>query len=299
MGGGGPRVKAHLWLGEYHPAGLFSHQVPPHIPPGERMGPQFTPAESKVRPIFFSKISLCKDHHYYGQLQKQPLLPNQLAPYSMVAFVRRNTVYSKDRRMKVSARRLITFCLALLVIQVTDLSTPVPCQQGSMNFPEQELLSLSDHFCFLLTLSKDVECGVSLPVPTCHLSTYAGGVWSDLLYISELGYLLRFCIFWLTTLHWTHCRKSFLTVWNWNLPSPFLLQDTILPSQSILVNFTDATTRIFCVLIVLCCHLQVHCHVRGQWHLLSRCLLGISYLSLLCSCMKHLELMFVKNLRFE
>lgn len=98
-------------------------------------------------------------------------LPNQLAPYSMDAFVRRNTVYSKDRRMKLSARRLVTFCLALLVIQVTDRSAPVPCQQGSMNFPEQELLFLSDHCCSHLTLSNDVECGVSLPTPTCHLST--------------------------------------------------------------------------------------------------------------------------------
>lgn len=104
-------------------------------------------------------------------------------------------LYSKDRRMKLSARRLITFCLALLVIQVTDLSAPVSFQQGSMNFPEQELLFLSDHCCFHLTLSKDVECGVSLPMPTCHLSTNVGGVCLDLLYISKLGYLLRFCIF--------------------------------------------------------------------------------------------------------
>lgn len=70
-------------------------------------------------------------------------------------------------------------------------------------------------------------------------------------------------------------------MYNCNLPSPFLLQDSILPSQSIFVNVTDATIHIFYILIVLWCHPQVYCHVRGQWHLLSWCLLGMSYLCLL------------------
>lgn len=112
------------------------------------------------------------------------LLPNQSARESRVAFVRTSTVYSKDRRIKLPARRLVTFCLVLLVIQGTDLSTPVlyPFQQGSTNSPEQELLRQTDHR-FHLKLSNEVECGAPSHTLVCHLSTYFGGVCSALLYI--------------------------------------------------------------------------------------------------------------------
>lgn len=43
---------------------------------------------------------------------------------------------------------------------------------------------------------------------------------------------------------------------------------------------------------------QVHCHIRGKWHLTVSSE-DFILVSLICSCMKHFELMLEKNIRSE